>query len=341
MAFDFFSLLAFGGGLAFFLYGMHLMSVSLERMTGGKMERLLKKATANPFVSLLLGIVITTVVQSSSATTVMLIGLVNSGILAFSQAIYVCYGANVGTTVTAWIFSLIGISDQNLLLRLLKPVNLAPAVALVGIVLLMSKRAEKHRTVGEAAIGFSALMLGMSQMTAAVEPLSQLPQFVDLLSTLQNPIFAFLISLLLTAVIQSSSAATGILQALSVSGGIQIGMAAPMIMGINVGTTVTALLSSIGASIAAKRVAVSHLLMNLLCSLVCLPLLIIGASLASFPLSEQAATPTAIAVLHTLFNLFLTLLFMPLTRLLVRLTERVVPSRANGATESRPCYAPD
>ena len=340
MTFDFFSLLAFGGGLAFFLYGMHLMSVSLERMTGGKMERLLKKATANPFFSLLLGTVITTVVQSSSATTVMLIGLVNSGILAFSQAIYVCYGANVGTTVTAWIFSLIGIGDDNPILRLLKPIHLAPIVALIGIVLLMSKQTAKRRTVGEAAIGFAALMLGMSQMTDAVEPLSELPQFINLLSGLQNPLLAFLVAMLLTAVIQSSSAATGILQALSVSGGFQLGMAAPMIMGINVGTCITALLSSIGASIAAKRLAISHLLMNLICSLLLLPLLVIGSNTFLHPLTEQAVTPATVALLHTAFNLFLTLLLMPLTALLIRLSELLIREKPNKATENNR-YAPD
>ncbi len=341
MAFDFFSLLSLGGGLAFFLYGMRLMSVSLERMTGGRMERLLKKATANPFVSLLLGIIITAVVQSSSATTVMLIGLVNSGILAFSQAIYVCYGANIGTTVTAWIFSLIGVSDQNPFLRLLKPVNLAPAVALIGIFLLLSKRGEKRQTVGEAAVGFSALMLGMSQMTSAVEPLSELPQFFTLLSNLQNPIFAFLVAMLFTALIQSSSAATGILQALSVSGGFRLGMAAPMVMGINVGTCVTAMLSSIGASVAARRLASSHLLMNLLCSLICLPLLALGNTPTLRPLFETSITPATVALLHTLFNLFLTLLLLPFTRRLINLTEWIVRERNGSATLQNRQYAPD
>ena len=341
MTFDFFSLLSFGGGLAFFLYGMHLMSVSLERMTGGRMEQLLKKATANPFISLLLGTVITTVVQSSSATTVMLIGLVNSGILAFSQAIFVCYGANIGTTVTAWIFSLMGISDSNPLLHLFKPVNLSPLVALIGIFLLMRRRGAKRRTMGEAAIGFSVLMLGMTQMSTAVAPLSELPQFHNLLSGLQNPLFAFLLSMLLTAVIQSSSAATGILQALSVSGSLQIGMAAPMIMGINVGTCITALLSSIGTSIAAKRVAAAHLLMNLICTLISFPLLLIGKATFLSEWMENAVTPATIALLHTVFNLFLVLLLMPLTSLLIRLIERLVQKGSTLTSPKSEPYAPD
>ena len=341
MAFNFFSLLSFGGGLAFFLYGMHLMSISLERMTGGRMEKLLKKATSNHLVSLLLGIVITTVVQSSSATTVMLIGLVNSGILAFSEAIFVCYGANIGTTVTAWLFSLIGISDQSPFLRLLKPINLAPTAALIGIFLLLSKRGAKRSTVGEAAIGFSALMLGMSQMTSAVAPLSELPQFVSLLAGLKNPIFAFVIAMLLTAVIQSSSAATGILQALSIAGGFRLGMAAPMIMGINVGTCITALLSSIGASIASKRLATSHLLMNLICSLFCLPLLALGSTASLRPLMESEVTPATVALLHTAFNLILTLLLLPFTPQLIALTEKIVHEKTNNVANAKNRYAPD
>ena len=341
MAFDLFSLLSFAGGLAFFLYGMHLMSISLERMAGGRMERLLKRATASPVLSLLLGTTITVVIQSSSATTVMLIGLVNSGILALSQAIYVCYGANIGTTVTAWLFSLIGVSEQNPILRLFKPINLSPVAALLGIFLIMSKRGEKRRTVGEAAIGFSVLMLGMSQMSAAVKPLSELPQFPALLSGLSNPLLAFFVSMLFTAVIQSSSAATGILQALSVSGGFQVGMAAPMVMGINVGTCITALLSSIGASVAARRVATSHLLMNLICSLVCFPLLYLGGIPFLGSLMKNSVTPSTVALLHTAFNLFLTLLLLPLTPWVIRLTECLVREKPSKRENENEHYAPD
>ena len=300
------------------------------------MERLLKKMTANPPVSILLGAAITAIVQSSSATTVMLVGLVNSGILRFSQAIYVCYGANIGTTVTAWIFSLMGVESDNLAVQFFQPVNLAPVIALIGAFLLLFSKKEQRRTVGAAFVGFAILIVGMTQMSSAVEPLSEMPRFLDLLSGLKNPAVGFLFSATFTAVIQSSSAATGILQALTVTGGIRLGMAIPMVMGINVGTCVTAVLSSIGASTGARRVAVSHLTMNLLCSVICLPLLMIGNALMDWSIMEQAVSPASIALLHTLFNIVLTLLLLPFTKQQLALVEWIVkekPSAKQSAAE--------
>lgn len=324
MTFDFFSVLSLIGGLAFFLYGMNVMSSSLEKMAGGKLEVLLKKMTSNPFVSMLLGAAITAVIQSSSATTVMLVGLVNSGILAFAQAICVCFGANIGTTITAWIFSLMGIESEGFLVQMLKPINFSPILALIGIFLLMLSKKDSRRSIGTVLVGFAVLMYGMTMMSDAVEPLAEMPEFTSILGSFTNPILALLVAMLFTAVIQSSSAATGILQALSLTGGFTFEMVVPMVMGINIGTCVTAVISAIGTNINAKRVAVSHLVMNVINTLICLPLFLIGNAIFDWEIVNQAVTPMSIAVLHTLFNIVLTVLLMPFTKQIVKLIETLV-----------------
>ena len=312
------------GGLALFLYGMNVMSGSLEKMAGGKLEVLLKRMTANPFVSMLLGTAITAVIQSSSATTVMLVGLVNSGILAFSQAIYVCFGANIGTTVTAWILSLMGIGDGNFFTEMLKPINFSPILAIIGIFMVMLTKKDRYRSIGTVLVGFAVLMFGMTMMSDAVKPLADMPEFANLLVHFTNPFLALLVAILFTAVVQSSSAATGILQALALTGGFTFEMVIPMVMGINIGTCVTAVISSIGTGINAKRVAVSHLTMNVINSLICLPLFLIGNAIFEWSFVQTAVNPASIAVLHTLFNLVLTVLLMPFTKQLIKLVEWMV-----------------
>ena len=265
------SVLSFVGGLAFFLFGMHIMSGSLGKMAGGKLERLLKKVTANPFLSLLLGAAITVAMQSSSATTVMLVGLVNSGIMAVSQTVSVILGANVGTTVTAWILSLSGIQSDAVWVQLLKPIYFSPPFALIGIVLVLFSKSDRKRTLGSVFVGFALLMYGMTLMSDSMSPLASMPGFSDFLGKLENPLLGLLVALLFTALVQSSAASIGVMQALSLSGGLSFGMVIPMIMGLNIGTCITALLSCIGAKTNAKRVAVIHLSVKVLGTLICLP----------------------------------------------------------------------
>ena len=245
---DIFSLFTLCGGLAFFLYGMSLMSKSLEKMAGGKLEQLLKRMTSSPLKSLLLGAGITIAIQSSSAVTVMMVGLVNSGVMTLRQTIGVIMGSNVGTTLTAWILSLAGIESDNFLLRLLKPESFSPLLALAGILLIMGSKKQRRRDVGRILIGFSILMYGMELMKGAVSPLADMPEFSNLLTAFTNPLLGVAVGAVFTGVIQSSAASVGILQALALTGSITYGMAIPIIMGQNIGTTVTALLSSIGVN---------------------------------------------------------------------------------------------
>lgn len=253
---DIFSVFTLCGGLAFFLYGMNTMSKSLEKMAGGKLERLLKRMTSNPVKSLLLGAGITIAIQSSSAMTVMLVGLVNSGVMELGQTIGVIMGSNIGTTLTAWILSLTGIQSESIFVNMLKPENFSPLVALAGIILIMGSKRQKRRDVGRIMVGFSILMYGMELMSDAVSPLADMPEFASLLTAFQNPLLGVLVGTVFTGIIQSSAASVGILQALALTGSITYGMAIPIIMGQNIGTCVTALLSSIGVNRNAKRVAV-------------------------------------------------------------------------------------
>ena len=261
---DIFSVFTLCGGLAFFLYGMTVMSKSLEKMAGGKLERMLKRMTSSPFKSLLLGAGITIAIQSSSAMTVMLVGLVNSGVMELRQTIGIIMGSNIGTTLTAWILSLTGIESENVFVNLLKPENFSPLIALAGILLIMGSKRQRRRDVGRIMMGFAILMYGMELMSGAVSPLAEMPQFAGLLTAFENPLLGVLVGAVFTGIIQSSAASVAILQALAMTGSITYGMAIPIIMGQNIGTCVTALISSIGVNRNAKRVAVVHISFNVI-----------------------------------------------------------------------------
>lgn len=324
---SFFSILSLVGGLSFFLFGMHAMSSSLEKMAGGRLERSLKKVTDNPFLSLLFGMVITVAMQSSSATTVMLVGLVGSGIMQFSQTIYVILGANVGTTLTAWLLSLSGVEASSVWVQMLKPANFSPIVALVGIALLMFSKSTRKRTVGNTLVGFALLMFGMTMMSTAVSPLAESPAFASMLKGLANPFVGLFLALIFTAVVQSSAAAIGVLQALSFTGSMSVGMMIPMVMGLNIGTCATSMISCIGTNIGAKRVAATHLSIKVLGAVFCLPLFLILKWVGALPFAETAATPWGIALIHTVYNLILTVVFLPLAKPLTGLIARLLKEK--------------
>lgn len=284
---DIFGVLSLIGGLALFLYGMHVMGAGLEKMSGGRLERILENLTSNPLKAVLLGAGVTAVIQSSSATTVMVVGFVNSGIMKLSQAIGIIMGANIGTTITAWLLSLTGIQGDNLFINMLKPTSFSPILAMIGIILLMSGKSDKKKITGEILLGFVVLMYGMSAMSGAVEPLADVPEFTNLLTMFKNPVLGVLAGALLTAVIQSSSASVGILQALSVTGGFTFGTAIPIILGQNIGTCVTAMISAIGANKGAKRTAFVHLYFNLIGTILFLCLFYLGNAIFRFPVYER------------------------------------------------------
>ena len=318
---DIFSVLQLLCGLAFFLFGMQVMSHNLERLAGGKLEGTLKKVTSNPLVSVGLGAIITIAMQSSSACTVMLVGLVNSGIMHFSQTLNVIFGANIGTTLTAWLLSLSGIESDNLFLQLLKPVNFSPVLAVIGVFMTMLCKRDRNKSIGNILVGFAVLMIGMDFMSDAVSPLADLPEFGALLVKFTNPLLGILVGTLFTALIQSSAASVGILQALAMTGSITYGMALPIIMGQNIGTCITAIISCIGANTGAKRVAVMHTLINLLGTVILLPLYLILNAMFHFPITNQPIDAFGIALLHTLFNILATILLMPNGKGIIKLTE--------------------
>lgn len=330
---DLFSAIALIGGLTFFLFGMHVLSGSLEKMAGGKLEDMLHRLTAKPFLSIFLGAAITIAVQSSSATTVMLVGLVNSGIMAFSQTVNVIFGANIGTTFTAWITSLSGIQSDVIWLQMLKPKNFSPLLAFVGILMLMFSKNDRKKSIGTAFVGFSVLMYGMEMMASAVSPLADMPEFESLLIQFQNPVVGVLIGTLFTAVIQSSAATIAILQALSLTGGITWGMAIPIVMGLNIGTCATSLISCIGTTTKAKRVAVLHISIKIIGTVLCLAGFEALYALFRWPFVSARLTTWHVALIHTIFNLLTTALLMPFSAQLVKLTERLVHDRpgASGA----------
>ena len=321
---DIFSLFTLCGGLAFFLYGMTTMSKSLEKMAGGKLERLLKRMTSNPFKSLLLGAGITIAIQSSSAMTVMLVGLVNSGVMELGQTIGVIMGSNIGTTLTAWILSLAGIESESVFVNLLKPENFSPVIALVGIILIMGSKKQKRRDIGRIMVGFAILMYGMELMKDSVSPLAGMPEFSSLLTAFNNPLLGVLVGAVFTGIIQSSAASVGILQALAMTGSITYGMAVPIIMGQNIGTCVTALISSIGVNRNAKRVSVIHISFNVIGTVVGLLLFYGGNLLFHFSFMNAAVGAVGIAFCHTVFNVFTTLLLLPFSRQLEKLARRTI-----------------
>ena len=307
------------GGLALFLYGMQMMGNGLETAAGNKMKSILEKLTSNRIKGVLVGAAITAVIQSSSATTVMVVGFVNSGLMTLNQAVWVIMGANIGTTVTAWILSLAGIESNNFFMSLLKPSSFAPILALIGIVLLMFTKNSRKKDIGAILVGFAVLMFGMDTMSAAVKPLADVPEFTNLLLAFSNPIAGVLAGTVLTAIIQSSSASVGILQALCVTGAVPYSAAFPIIMGQNIGTCVTALLSAIGANKNAKRAAMIHLYFNIIGTVVFLSVFYILNAAVQFPFMDAMATPAAIAVTHSVFNVTATLLLLPFSNLLVKL----------------------
>lgn len=321
---DIFSVFTLCGGLAFFLYGMTTMSKSLEKMAGGKLERLLKRMTSNPFKSLLLGAGITIAIQSSSAMTVMLVGLVNSGVMEIGQTIGVIMGSNIGTTLTAWILSLTGIESESTLLNLLKPENFSPLLALAGVLLIMGSKKQRRRDVGRILVGFSILMYGMELMKNSVSPLADMPEFSRLLTAFRNPLVGVLVGAVVTGVIQSSAASVGILQALALTGSITYGMAVPIIMGQNIGTCVTTLISSIGVNRNAKRVSAIHISFNVIGTAVGLIVFFGGNLVFHYTFMDEAVGAVGIAFCHTVFNVFATLLLLPFSRQLEKLARRVI-----------------
>lgn len=316
---DFFGILSLLGGLALFLYGMQVMGDGLAKVSGGKLEQILENLTSNKFKAVLLGLGVTAVIQSSSATTVMVVGFVNSGIMKLTQAVGVIMGANIGTTVTSWILSLAGIESENFFIKLLKPTSFAPILALIGVIFLLFCKNAKKKDIGTILIGFAVLMFGMEAMSSAVKPLANVPEFTGILTAFSNPVFGVVAGTILTAVIQSSSASVGILQALCMTGAVSYASALPIIMGQNIGTCVTALLSAIGAKKNAKRAAMIHLYFNLIGTLVFLCLFYVVNSFMNFSFMGDAATPVGIAVMHSTFNIIATVIWFPFSNLLVKL----------------------
>lgn len=322
--FDIFCILQLLGGLAFFLYGIYIMSSGLEKIAGGKLEKILKTMTSSPIKGLVLGAGITAVIQSSSAVTVMLVGLVNSGIMKLTQAIGVIMGSNIGTTITAWILSLSGIQSTNIVLRLFKPESFTPLLALIGVIMIFAARSNKNKNVGSVLLGFSILMTGMIFMSTSMEPLSHSQKFIDLLTLFKNPIFGVLVGTVITAVIQSSAASVGMLQALVMKVDMSYSMALPIIMGQNIGTCITAILSSIGVNSNAKKVSVVHVTFNIIGTIIFLTLFELARLLFKLPFMEQNINPAGIAILHSTFNICTTILLFPFIKQLENIANLLV-----------------
>ncbi len=323
---DIFNLLTMIGGLCLFLFGMNVMGEALERRAGSKLQALIGRLTTKRILGFLTGLGVTAIIQSSSATTVMVVGFVNSGLMTLGQAINVIIGANVGTTVTSWILSLSGISGESIFIRLLKPSSFTPVLALIGVIFYIFLKSSKKKDTGLILLGFATLMFGMETMSAAVSGLRDVPAFQQLFVLFSNPILGVLAGAVLTAIIQSSSASVGILQALSSTGQISFGAAIPIIMGQNIGTCVTAMLSSVGTNKNAKRTAFVHLLFNIIGTVICL--LIFTLVKALLPLESflsGSVGAVQIAIVHTVFNVICTLIFLPTSALLEKLAKKIVP----------------
>ncbi len=322
---DIFSLLSMIGGLALFLYGMEVLGDGLKKASGGKLEHILEKLTSNKLMAVLLGAGVTAVIQSSSATTVMVVGFVNSGIMKLSQAVGVILGANVGTTVTAWILSLTDVNGSGFFLQLLKPTSFSPILAIIGVCLISMGKKERQKNIGTILIGFAVLMFGMDTMSTAVEPLAEQPEFSHILLMFSNPVLGMLVGLILTAVIQSSSASIGILQALCATGVVSYATAIPIIMGQNVGTCVTALISSAGASKNAKRAALIHLYYNIIKTVAFMAVFYALNAFIHFAFLEEAASALGIAVIHTAFNVAAVIIIFPVSWILEKLAYLTIP----------------
>lgn len=343
--FSIFNIFTMLGGLAFFLYGMNVMSTGLEKLAGGKMEVALKKMTSNKFMAIILGMVVTVAIQSSSAMTVMLVGFVNSGIMALVDTVAVCFGSNIGTTFTAWILCLGDIDSGDdggigsFLLQLLKPESFSPLLALVGIIMIMACKKAKHKDVGRIFVGFSVLMTGMDLMKTAVDPLAESEQFKQTLTAFENPVLGVLVGAGFTGIIQSSAGSVGILMAFSKTGGLTYAMAMPIIMGLNIGTCVTAVLSSFGVSKDAKRVAWTHILVKVIGTLIMLPIIIILEHFTPMgDFMNNTVGYVGIAVMHTAFNVINTVMLLPFTNQLVKLSHLIIRDK-KGKSEQTDVFA--
>ena len=306
-----FNAIALIGGLALFLYGMNLLGDGLSKTSGGKLESILEKLTSNPIKGVLLGAGVTAVIQSSSATTVMVVGFVNSGIMKLHQAVGIIMGANIGTTATSWLLSLTGIQGDSFFIKMLKPMSFSPILAIIGVIMIMFCKKEKKHDIGKILVGFAILMYGMEAMSSAVKPLADVPEFTHILTMFSNPVLGMLAGLVLTAIIQSSSASVGILQALCATGSVTFATALPIIMGQNIGTCVTAMISAIGAKKNAKRAALVHLYFNIIGTLVFMCLFYLINAFIHFEFLSQGATPVGIATIHSVFNIFATIILLP------------------------------
>lgn len=322
---DIFSILNIVGGLALFLYGMQMLGDGLKKASGGKLEIILEKLTSNKLKAVLLGAGVTAVIQSSSATTVMVVGFVNSGIMKLSQAVGVILGANVGTTITAWILSLTGVEGSGLFFRFLEPSSFSPILAIVGVTILTMSKKGRHKNAGTIMLGFAILMIGMGTISSAVEPLANVPEFTHMLLVFSNPVLGMLVGIILTAIIQSSSASIGILQALSVSGLVSYSTAIPVIMGQNVGACMSALISSVGAGKNGKRAALVHLYYNIIKTVSFMVIFYILNAVFRFAFMNQPASPLGIAVIHSAFNIVSVIVIFPFSSILEKLVYLTIP----------------
>lgn len=315
-----FDFLTMVGGLALFLYGMTMLGDGLTKVSGGRFESILEKLTDNPFKAVLVGAGVTAVIQSSSATTVMVVGFVNSGIMKLQQAVGIIMGANIGTTVTAWILGVTGIDSESFWVQMCKPTSFSPVLAIVAVAILMFAKKDRLKSIATVMLGFAILMFGMDTMSAAVKPLAEIPEFTGILTRFSNPVLGVLAGLLLTSLIQSSSASVGILQALCMTGAVSYGSAIPIIMGQNIGTCVTALLSGIGANKNAKRAALIHLYFNLIGTTLFMAVFYLANALRPFGFMTETVSALDIAMIHSLFNVATAVCLFPFSWLLVKLS---------------------
>ena len=329
-----YSIFSLFGGLALFLYGMNMMGDGLEKISGGKLEQILEKMTDKTYKGVLLGCAVTAVIQSSSAVTVMVVGFVNSGIMELSRAIGVIMGANIGTTATAWILSLTGIDGDSLIVNLLKPSSFAPVLAVIGVFLLLFSKSDKRKNIGGIIAGFGILMMGMEFMSDSMSGLADNQQFTSILLKFSNPVLGILAGMILTAIIQSSSASVGILQALSLTGAVSFGTAFPIVLGQNIGTCVTALIASVGTNKNAKRAAMAHLYFNIIGVVLAVALFYGGNAIFQFDFLQNTVMPSQIAIIHSVFNIFSTLVMLPFTKQLEKLAYMTIKDGKKGKEDA-------
>ena len=332
---DFFSILAMVGGLSLFMYGMNTMGDGLSKLAGGKLAGILEKLTSKRIYAVILGMVVTAVIQSSSATTVMVVGFVNSGIMNLNQAVGIIIGANIGTTLTSWLLSLVGVEGGNFFMNLLKPSSLSPIMALIGILMIMSKKSQKSKDIGSIFIGFAILMFGMETMSDAVKPLADDPNFTGILTRFSNPFLGVSMGAILTAIIQSSSASVGILQALCTTGVITYAVAVPIIMGQNIGTCFTAILSSVGANVNARRASFIHMYFNLIGTIIFMSAFYSYNGIVGFPFINDVVKASDVALIHSIFNVTCTIILYPMADLLVKLATWTVKDVDKSETEGK------